>query len=221
MDCVSALIPSGTPNFENIRFYPSIVQLSEQHGKKVIRKVLTALVKNFCDSINVPEGKNMNATQMVEAACFLLDECDNYRIEDYAMMFTLAKRGHLNVRVFDRVDIQLVSDFKASYEALRRQYDESIREQQIQKEETRLIPDERDNPNEPESVKIERFNEALRRLKELKLKIQKEKQEQAQKEREELQKKKEEMLEQMKKLAEKNGYKGPFINLDAFTKNKK
>jgi hypothetical protein len=73
----------------------------------------------------------MNEDQMIETASMLLDECDNFRLEDYVMMFALAKRGQL-VKIFDRIDIDLVGEIMNEYwfkrnEAGKRAQDEHFR----------------------------------------------------------------------------------------------
>lgn len=56
----------------------------------------------------------MTEDQMIEAAAMLINECGNFRIEDYVMMFSMAKKGEL-VKIFDRVDIQLVTAIMDEY----------------------------------------------------------------------------------------------------------
>lgn len=87
----------------------------------------------------------MNQHQIMEAASFLIDECPGYRIEDFVMMFTLAKRGKLaydgnKARVFDRIDIQLISEFKDGYDYMRRCYGESQQVREMQERETTYKP---------------------------------------------------------------------------------
>lgn len=75
------------------------------------------MVKDLSSSINVV--RNMNEDQMIEAAAMLLDECDNFRLEDYQMMFAMAKRGTL-VRILDRLDINIISQMMDEYYTRRR-----------------------------------------------------------------------------------------------------
>ena len=114
----SDLMPKGVPDLLGVVRFPMIRDLAAQHGRKVIRKVLFLLVKDFCASMNVV--RNMNEEQMIEAAAMLLDECDNFRLEDYVMMFGLAKRGKL-VDIRDRVDLQLITSILDIYWQERRQ----------------------------------------------------------------------------------------------------
>src|SRR4051794_36752898 len=87
---VSDLMPGGKPTYLEVIKYPMIKILVVELGKKRIVKVLLLLIKDFCNSVNVV--RNMNEDQMIEAAAMLMDECDNFRLEDYAMMFSMAKR---------------------------------------------------------------------------------------------------------------------------------
>lgn len=56
----------------------------------------------------------MNEEQMIEAASMLIDECSNFRLEDYVMMFQMAKRGEL-FDVHDRIDLQVVTRMLDTY----------------------------------------------------------------------------------------------------------
>lgn len=224
------LMPGGNPDFSIIRARPTIEQMKswpveQGFGPANLHKLLIGLLRNFCNSVNVPRDKNMNEDQMIEAAGFLLDECDNYRIEDYVMMFTLAKRGKLEVgktgRIFDRVDISLIADFKANYELLRQQGEDSIQAEYTRKMEAKTLPDPRDNPNEPDEVKRKRFDDALAMLKEMRDKARKERAEQYKRDRDESIKRQEELFARMMEKAEKEGFAGELINLKPFQKKKK
>ena len=114
------LMPEGKPDFENIVHYPSIKQLSQkdQKGTKVVRAMINTIVTYFCNSLNLKWA--MNEIQILEVSCMLLEECDNYRIEDYIMMFSLAKRGKL-IKIYDRMDIELICKIREAYQLLRQQ----------------------------------------------------------------------------------------------------
>jgi len=92
-ETTSNLMPDGVPNFEPIRSFPTIKALCDsiKDGRKNMRAVLFNMVKNLSESINVV--RNLTEDQMIEIASFLLDECGDFRLEDYQMMFTLAKRN--------------------------------------------------------------------------------------------------------------------------------
>jgi hypothetical protein len=111
----SELMPKGKPQFLAVVKYPSIASLVETEGKKKMLAVLVLLVKDFCGSMNVI--RNMNEDQMIETAAMLLDECDNFRLEDYVMMFSLAKKGafHTEVKIYDRIDIQVITSILDEY----------------------------------------------------------------------------------------------------------
>ncbi len=89
--------------------------LAAQYGENVLLKNIFLLVKDFCGGVNVV--RNMNEDQMIEAAAMLLDECGNFRLEDYVMMFSMAKRGAFfpDVKIYDRIDIQLISSIMDEY----------------------------------------------------------------------------------------------------------
>src|SRR4051812_29053217 len=79
----SNLMPGGNPTYLDVIKYPMVRFLVEEVGKKTMLKVIYLLVKDFCSSLNVV--RNMNQDQMIEAASMLLNECGNFRLEDYAM----------------------------------------------------------------------------------------------------------------------------------------
>jgi hypothetical protein len=112
MVLASELMPQGKPQFLSVIKYPKIQQLIQSKGKKIMLALAVTLVKDFCDSLNVV--RNMNQSQMLEAANMLLDECDNFRLEDYVMMFQMAKRGEL-ADIRDRIDLQLIADMLDTY----------------------------------------------------------------------------------------------------------
>lgn len=108
------LMPEGQPMYTSVVKYPTISSLVETEGKKKMLAVLVLLVKDFCSSVNVV--RNMNEDQMIEAGSMLLEECGNFRMEDYVMMFTMAKRGALSeVKIMDRIDIQVISTIMDAY----------------------------------------------------------------------------------------------------------
>ena len=69
----------------------------------------------------------MNEDQMIETAMMLLDECDNMRLEDYSMMFAMAKRGEIG-NVFDHIDLQVVSIIYDQYYSRRKSVGMQARE---------------------------------------------------------------------------------------------
>lgn len=106
------LMPAGRPAFLEVIKYPKITEMVKEHGSNILLKVLFLMVKDFCNSINVV--RNMNEDQMIESASMLLDECDNFRLEDYVMMFSMAKRGDL-VKIMDRLDISVLTAMLDEY----------------------------------------------------------------------------------------------------------
>lgn len=127
------LMPAGKPNFLSVPKYPAIAKLVETEGKKKMLMVMILLVKDFCSSMNVV--RNMNEDQMIEAGSVLLDECDNFRLEDYVMMFSMAKKGQLPVKVYDRIDIQLISQFMDAYWVQRNNAGNDANEEEYRKTE--------------------------------------------------------------------------------------
>jgi len=108
----SELLPAGKPKFLDVVKYPKIEDLITQHGKTTIQKVVFLMVKDFAGAFNVV--RNLTEDQMIECAAMLLDECDNFRLEDYVMMFQMGKRGEL-VKVYDRIDISVITEMLDAY----------------------------------------------------------------------------------------------------------
>jgi len=109
---ISELMPGGNASHPEVIKFPMIKNLVVEFGKKTMLKVIFLLIRDFCNSINVV--RNMNEDQMIEAAAMLIDECDNFRLEDYAMMFSMGKKGIL-VKIFDRIDISVITQMLDEY----------------------------------------------------------------------------------------------------------
>lgn len=109
---ISELMPGGNASHLEVIKFPMIKNLVVEWGKKTMLKAIFLLVRDFCNSINVV--RNMNEDQMIEAAAMLIDECDNFRLEDYAMMFSIGKKGIL-VKIFDRIDISVITQMLDEY----------------------------------------------------------------------------------------------------------
>lgn len=225
---VSALMPNGVPDFSIIPLSPSIKQLmngidieGQERYSIDYEKMLTVLcmmITDFCDSQTLAEGKNMNQNQVIECASFLLDECGNFRIEDYVLMFSMAKRGKLKVgntgKVFDRVDIQLISDFKVNYEAIRLEESEKIMEKEVNEKEFGIdIPKEQKLITESDTKSKSNFDTAMRNFYEMMDRIKKEQEQERQDRQKRFDERKEKIFNDMIDLAEKNGYTGNLINL--------
>ena len=125
-----ALMPKGKPSFLQVVQYPKISDMVLKNGSPLMLKIIFLIVKDFCSSVNVV--RNMNDSQMIEAASMLLDECDNFRLEDYMMMFSMAKRGDL-VKIFDRLDISVVTAIMDEYWQRRKTAGKAEQEQAIQR----------------------------------------------------------------------------------------
>src|SRR5205085_8339473 len=112
LNLTSSLMPAGNANFLDVIKYPMIISLVRDHGKKRMLKVIYLLVRDFCSSLNVV--RNMNQDQMIEAASMLTEECGNFRLEDYAIMFSIGKRGEL-VKIYDRIDLSIITQMLDEY----------------------------------------------------------------------------------------------------------
>lgn len=106
------LMPAGDPRYLEIVKYPKITDLVVQTGENGMILLISALIRDFCGAFNIV--RNMNAEQIVEAAAMLLFEAGNFRLEDYVMMFAMAKRGEL-YEVRDRIDIQVITAIADKY----------------------------------------------------------------------------------------------------------
>lgn len=132
-ELTSKMMPNGNPDFRlTIGNCAPIRMIAKESGTKPLRALLYLIVKNFCESVNVV--RNMTEDQMIEAASMLIDECYDYSIEDYIMMFTMAKRGKLSINdgkgVMDRVDLEVVGKIFTAYDTLRSEAKERIQEEQ-------------------------------------------------------------------------------------------
>ena len=127
-ELASELLPKGNPDFKSIRNFTPIQTLleSESATRTEIREILTLLVMNFSESMNVV--RNLNATQAIEIVEMLIDESEDFRIEDYFIMFQLAKRGKIG-DIRDRIDIQLVSKLIDEYWHFRKKEGERLRDE--------------------------------------------------------------------------------------------
>lgn len=106
------LMPAGKPNYLQVTKFPPVAALVGQLGEPAVLLLLSIMVRDFCGSLNVV--RNMNEDQILEAAAMLLNECDNFRLEDYTMMFALARKGDL-VKIYDRIDLQVITAIMDAY----------------------------------------------------------------------------------------------------------
>ena len=123
----SQLIPNGNADFKSVRNFLPIANIIRDGIASIpdIRASLVMLIKNFSESLNVV--RNLNELQTVEIAQMLIDECGDFRLEDYFVMFQLAKRGKIG-DIRDRIDIQLVSKLLDEYWAYRRKEGEKLQQ---------------------------------------------------------------------------------------------
>jgi hypothetical protein len=111
---VSELMPAGKPDYRVMRSRQSIAALVQEYGRREMLKVIYLLIADFCNSLNVKRA--MTEDQIVEAAAMLLDESGNYRLEEYALMFALAKRGKIGPELYQSVDILTIAAIEKSYD---------------------------------------------------------------------------------------------------------
>jgi len=130
------LMPEGKPNYLEVVKYPKISDLLPVHGAANMLFMLAVMVRDFCASLNVV--RNMNEDQIIETATMMLQECGNYRLEDYAQFFTQAKRGQLGM-IRDRVDLQVIMELLDQYHKRRSQAAEDKRAAEIEREENQIV----------------------------------------------------------------------------------
>jgi hypothetical protein len=127
-EITSKLLPEGKPDFAVIRNHQPIKMLEKSIERKVLRATIYMMVKSFCESINVI--RNMNEDQMIDCASMMLDECGTFRLEDYQVMFTMAKRGKIG-KIMDRLDISVISQLLDEYWTIRNEYGKREQERQF------------------------------------------------------------------------------------------
>lgn len=142
----SDLMPKGLPDFAQLIQCKPIAKIMQEIGKQDTAKYVLMLLQNFCSSQNVV--RNMEEDQMIECAVMMVDECDGFTLEDYQVMFEMAKRGSLDFNskkgLMDRIDSQTISKIMDAYytkwrmgkERLRNEREEELyRERQKNREE--------------------------------------------------------------------------------------
>ena len=128
VELASELLPKGNPNFRAVQKFTPIKVLLEREEATItdLRCALLVLVKNFSESMNVV--RNLNETQAVEITEMLIDECGDFRLEDYFVMFQMAKRGKIG-DIRDRIDIQLISKLIDEYWQYRKKEGDKLMEE--------------------------------------------------------------------------------------------
>lgn len=124
------LMPAGKPEFLTVVKYPKINDLVQERGEPVIMLILAVMIRDFCATMNVV--RNMNEDQILEAAAMLLNEAGNFRLEDYTVMFALAKKGQL-FEVRDRIDLQVITAIADAYYAQRRDAKINMQDQELER----------------------------------------------------------------------------------------
>jgi hypothetical protein len=124
------LMPAGKPEFLTVVKYPKINDLVQERGEPVIMLILAVMIRDFCATMNVV--RNMNEDQILEAAAMLLNEAGNFRLEDYTVMFAMAKKGQL-FEVRDRIDLQVITAIADAYYAQRRDAKINMQDQEVER----------------------------------------------------------------------------------------
>lgn len=112
MAVVNELMPAGKPDYLGVISYPKICDLLKVENQVDMLILVSTLVRDFCSGVNV--ARNMNEDQILEAAAMLLNECGNFRLEDYAVMFSMAKKGQL-VKFYERIDLEVITAIVDAY----------------------------------------------------------------------------------------------------------
>lgn len=107
-------MPQGKPDMRQVLHYPKISDLVAVNGFKPMLTVIYLLILDFCKSQNVT--RNMSDEQAIEAAGMLLDQCGDYRLQDYVIMFTMAKRGLFDLKLYEGLDITKISMIEQAYD---------------------------------------------------------------------------------------------------------
>lgn len=125
-----ALMPQGKPNFPDVIKYPKIQSLVAEVGFNGVQKMVFMLIRDLCNNVNVV--RNMSEDQMIELAGVMVDECGNYRLEDYVMFFASVKRGRYGL-IRDRLDMQTILNMLDDYYLDRRQVGQAIQAAEVPK----------------------------------------------------------------------------------------
>lgn len=205
------LTPKGVPDFSVIRHRPSISSMERQYGAKRVLSALITIIDQFNKMVGVV--RPMSAVQINDCAVHLLNESGNYRIEDYVMMFTLAKAGKLG-KIMDRIDLEMVSRFHDEYDRMRDYYAERQQGEHVKNQETKLLSD----PAPPNHDPTKKFD-----IKEVMDKYKKIQQETKEEYVKRIENKEYQMYEKRLAEATESGKPEdvPLIDLRAFKKNKK
>lgn len=161
IELTSELMPNGNPDFRIIRHTQPIKSLIDSYGKRDVRFMIFEMVKDFCESFNVV--RNMREDQMIESAAFLIDDCGDMRLEDFHMMFTLAKRGRL-IKIMDRIDIDIIGKIYDAYYIMRSDAGRRIQEEEFEKYERYLRirpPEGSKNDDDKENEMESRFGKLV------------------------------------------------------------
>lgn len=154
---VAELMPNNKPDIFTIYHLPTLKQISKDNKNNII-KCLFLLIKDFCSSFNVV--RNMNSTQMIEAANLCFEESVDYRLEDFVLMFSLAKRGKF-VTIYDRIDISVIIEIMDKYYVPRAK---AIQQIEIEKQENYKLLQEQKQIEKEKNGQVKDFSKQLKEL---------------------------------------------------------
>ncbi len=84
-----------------------------QRDKPALLKALSLLITQLGNSFNV--GKNVDTLQVYECATLLAEKYWYLRLEEFVYVFKQARLGKYG-KVYDRLDVQVISDWLTTYD---------------------------------------------------------------------------------------------------------
>jgi hypothetical protein len=85
-------------------------------GETQVRAILTLMISDVVKFLNL--GNSMGADQVVQTVKMILEDYYFYRIEDFKLCFTNAKKGHYG-EFYNRIDGQVIFGWLKKYEVER------------------------------------------------------------------------------------------------------
>lgn len=136
---VKQLLPDGEPTTAVLGRYPTIKKLIALNNgdDQPIEIAIQGLILDFCSGFNVI--RPMDVWQIKECSMMLVSDLgtwQDYRLEDYVLMFTMAKRKKLDIKILDRIDIDVISTIRSEYDKWRKN-DVRMKKEALKQEEKR------------------------------------------------------------------------------------
>jgi len=91
---------------------PSIARIARECGDMKINAILVVVVTDLVDFFNV--GKTMSPQQVASTVILIREEYPYFRIEDFKLCFTNAKKG-IYGKVYDRIDGAVILEWLDKY----------------------------------------------------------------------------------------------------------